>query len=291
MAAFVVPAVQRRCALEAVAATTIIGHQFTGGELAFRPRRRRQQRFRSAGDSIRRDHQENDPIAVKGHDPHSVGGQISISVQTNRVPAEPRAPRRRPPGIQVVHDPVDAVGPVAQQSLQIGYFSDQVVGVRPPGPINRPGARNGRRRRRAYCGRTMAERKPCRAFQQDRLEMSRHHDAPDRDRVAAPVHWPGDDETTDGSYEKPPTPSSLPARGETATGPPEPAAADPHFRSNRSAFITLFHAATKSATNFSFASSVAYTSANARNCEFDPNTKSTRLAVHFGAPDTRSLPT
>ena len=38
------------------------------------------------------------------------------------------------------------------------------------------------------------------------------------------------------------------------------------------------------------ASDVAKASAKARNCEFDPNAKSTRLAVHFTAPVVRSRP-
>src|SRR5215468_2426186 len=56
-------------------------------------------------------------------------------------------------------------------------------------------------------------------------------------------------------------------------------------RSNRSRFITLTHAATKSFTNFSFASSLAYTSATARSSEFDPKTRSTRLPVQTTFPD------
>src|SRR6202008_3022225 len=45
-------------------------------------------------------------------------------------------------------------------------------------------------------------------------------------------------------------------------------------RSKRSRSITLAHAVTKSWTNFSCASSVAYTSARERNTEFEPKTRS-----------------
>src|SRR6266852_8809459 len=51
--------------------------------------------------------------------------------------------------------------------------------------------------------------------------------------------------------------------------------------SKRSAFITLVHAATKSFTNFSFASVHAYTSAKARSCECEPKIRSTRVPVHL----------
>src|SRR6266542_7104448 len=61
-------------------------------------------------------------------------------------------------------------------------------------------------------------------------------------------------------------------------------------RSNRSAFITLAHAATKSCTNFSFASSLAYTSARARSSEFDPKTRSARLPVHLSSPVAAARP-
>ncbi len=64
----------------------------------------------------------------------------------------------------------------------------------------------------------------------------------------------------------------------------------PTFTSNRSKFITLSQAATKSFTNFSCASSLAYTSAIARSSELEPNTRSARVAVHFGVPLARSLP-
>src|SRR5581483_9157787 len=52
-------------------------------------------------------------------------------------------------------------------------------------------------------------------------------------------------------------------------------------RSNRSRFITLFQAATKSRTNFSFASSHPYTSESARSWAFEPKTRSTAVAVHL----------
>ena len=51
--------------------------------------------------------------------------------------------------------------------------------------------------------------------------------------------------------------------------------------------MTFVQAATKSLTNFSFASSAAYTSATARSSEFEPKTRSTRLPVHLTAPLTR----
>ena len=63
-----------------------------------------------------------------------------------------------------------------------------------------------------------------------------------------------------------------------------------YFTSNRSRFITLTQAATKSWTNLSWASSLAYTSASARSWECDPNTRSTAVAVHRGSPETRSRP-
>ena len=40
-----------------------------------------------------------------------------------------------------------------------------------------------------------------------------------------------------------------------------------------------------------FGSFSAYTSAHARSCELEPNTRSTRLPVHICAPVARSLPT
>ena len=43
--------------------------------------------------------------------------------------------------------------------------------------------------------------------------------------------------------------------------------------------MTLPQAATKSRTNFSFASSLAYTSASARSSEFEPKTSSAAVAV------------
>ena len=63
-----------------------------------------------------------------------------------------------------------------------------------------------------------------------------------------------------------------------------------YFKSKRSRFITLFHAATKSTTNFSLASLHAYTSAIARNSELEPKIKSALVAVHFTAPVLRSCP-
>ena len=62
------------------------------------------------------------------------------------------------------------------------------------------------------------------------------------------------------------------------------------FFQNRSRLITLSHAATKSRTNFFFASAQAYTSATARNSEFEPKTRSARVAVHFCFPVVRSEP-
>jgi hypothetical protein len=50
--------------------------------------------------------------------------------------------------------------------------------------------------------------------------------------------------------------------------------------------MTFVHAATKSCTNFSPASSLAYTSEMARSCELEPNTRSTAVAVYA----TSSLP-
>jgi len=58
--------------------------------------------------------------------------------------------------------------------------------------------------------------------------------------------------------------------------------------SKRSAFITLFQAATKSRTNLPSTPDSAYTSASARSCELDPKTRSTRVAVHFAALVSRS---
>ena len=55
-------------------------------------------------------------------------------------------------------------------------------------------------------------------------------------------------------------------------------------RSNRSRFMTLFQAATKSRANFSLASADAYTSASARSWECEPNTRSTAVAVHLTLP-------
>src|SRR5438477_4330526 len=61
-------------------------------------------------------------------------------------------------------------------------------------------------------------------------------------------------------------------------------------RSKRTRFMTLSQAATKSRTNLSRASSQAYISAIARNCEFDPKTRSTVVAVHLVMPVARSRP-
>src|SRR5579863_4698586 len=66
--------------------------------------------------------------------------------------------------------------------------------------------------------------------------------------------------------------------------------ADDHRKSNRSRFITLTHAATKSCKNCSCASELPYTSASARSTELEPNTRSTRVAVHLSSPDFRSWP-
>ena len=60
--------------------------------------------------------------------------------------------------------------------------------------------------------------------------------------------------------------------------------------SNRSRFMTLFQAATKSLTNFCCESLQAYTSAMARNCEFEPKMRSTAVAVHLASPVLRSRP-
>ncbi|PWU45816.1 hypothetical protein DLJ47_33810 [Micromonospora sp. S4605] len=61
-------------------------------------------------------------------------------------------------------------------------------------------------------------------------------------------------------------------------------------RSNRSRFITLTHAATKSRMNLSCPSAPAYTSAMARSWEFAPKTRSTAVAVHRTSPVARSRP-
>lgn len=62
----------------------------------------------------------------------------------------------------------------------------------------------------------------------------------------------------------------------------------PHRRSNRSASITFVQAATKSRTNFARLSSCAYSSAYERSTEFEPNTRSTRVAVQRTRPPARS---
>jgi hypothetical protein len=51
--------------------------------------------------------------------------------------------------------------------------------------------------------------------------------------------------------------------------------------SKRSSFITLLQAATKSLTNFCFASEEAQTSVKARSCECEPKIRSARVAVHL----------
>jgi translation initiation factor IF-1 len=65
---------------------------------------------------------------------------------------------------------------------------------------------------------------------------------------------------------------------------------DAQRRSKRSRFITLAHAATKSSTNIFCPSDEAYTSATARSSAFEPNTRSTGVAVHLNAPLCRSRP-
>ena len=63
-----------------------------------------------------------------------------------------------------------------------------------------------------------------------------------------------------------------------------------YAKSNRSKFITLFQALTKSFTNFSFESSQAYTSAMALNSEFEPKIKSALVPVHSISPVLLSRP-
>ena len=46
----------------------------------------------------------------------------------------------------------------------------------------------------------------------------------------------------------------------------------------------MYQAATKSATNFSFASSLAYTSARARSSELEPKMRSTLVPVQTTSP-------
>ena len=70
----------------------------------------------------------------------------------------------------------------------------------------------------------------------------------------------------------------------------KPAFREDQTRSNRSAFITLFHAAAKSFTNVSRASALPYTSAKARSWECDPKIRSTRVPVHFFSCVLRSTP-
>lgn len=55
-------------------------------------------------------------------------------------------------------------------------------------------------------------------------------------------------------------------------------------RSYRSRFITLSQADTKSRTNFSPASALAYTSETARSSELEPKSRSTRLPVQVTSP-------
>src|SRR5439155_26971846 len=61
-------------------------------------------------------------------------------------------------------------------------------------------------------------------------------------------------------------------------------------RSKRSAFIILVHAATNSFTNFACESAQPYTSPNARSCECEPKTRSTRVPVHLSSSVLRSRP-
>ena len=61
--------------------------------------------------------------------------------------------------------------------------------------------------------------------------------------------------------------------------------------SKRSRFITFAHAAIKSFTNLSFASSHAYNSAMALSSVLLPNIKSTRVPIHLILPVLRSVPT
>src|SRR6185295_17029318 len=56
-------------------------------------------------------------------------------------------------------------------------------------------------------------------------------------------------------------------------------------RSNRSRFMTLSHAATKSLTKRASPSTEAYTSARARSWEWAPKTRSTAVAVPVTAPE------
>ena len=60
--------------------------------------------------------------------------------------------------------------------------------------------------------------------------------------------------------------------------------------SNRSRFITLFHAAAKSLTNVSLASSQAYLSAMARNSEFEPKMRSTLVPFQRTSPELLLFP-
>ena len=61
-------------------------------------------------------------------------------------------------------------------------------------------------------------------------------------------------------------------------------------RSKRSRFITLAHTATKSKTNFSSASALAYTSVRARSWAFEPKMRSTRGPVHLSFPSSCRCP-
>ena len=51
--------------------------------------------------------------------------------------------------------------------------------------------------------------------------------------------------------------------------------------------MTLTHAATKSSTNFPWASSCAYTSARARSTELEPNTRSLAVAEVYAQDDAK----
>ncbi len=59
-------------------------------------------------------------------------------------------------------------------------------------------------------------------------------------------------------------------------------------RSKRSRFMTFSHAVTKARTKRS--SSMAYTSASARSCEFEPKTRSQFVPVQVTSPVRRSRP-
>lgn len=58
-----------------------------------------------------------------------------------------------------------------------------------------------------------------------------------------------------------------------------------YCKSNLSSSITLVQALAKSSTKRVLPSSAAYTSATALSSEWEPNTKSTGVAVHLSLPD------